>query len=245
MRRNVEHPVVAVAVGDTVRWIIGDPERGSGETKRIHILLKPTAPALSTNLVINTDRRTYHLELHSDQKTYMASVSWAYPEDQLIALRGQNAKAEAMAPVASGVNIGALNFRYSLQGDNPPWRPLRAFDDGSHVFIEFPKDFASSEAPPLFSVVIPVYNRAERLHQVIGQAEGVVAVVVVEAERRMQPGGAQGAGHPRSLDAFGRACRVPDTLYNLLVAGALSSAFIPVFSSYLAKEREDEAWHVA
>jgi type IV secretion system protein VirB9 len=29
-----------------------------------------------TNLVINTDRRTYHMELRSGEKTYMASVSW-------------------------------------------------------------------------------------------------------------------------------------------------------------------------
>jgi hypothetical protein len=35
-------------------------------------------------------RRTYHLELHSDERTYMASVFWTYPEDQLIALRRQN-----------------------------------------------------------------------------------------------------------------------------------------------------------
>ena len=48
-------PVVA---GDTVRWIIGDTESGAGATKRIHILVKPTRPELTSNLVINTDRRT-------------------------------------------------------------------------------------------------------------------------------------------------------------------------------------------
>ena len=80
-----------VAAGDTVRWIIGDTESGAGASKRIHILLKPTAPNLTTNLVINTDRRTYHLELRSVETTYMASVSWAYPQDQLIALRHANA----------------------------------------------------------------------------------------------------------------------------------------------------------
>src|SRR6185503_6139032 len=37
----------------------------------------------------------------------------------------------------------------------------------------------------------------------------------------------------------------PDALFNLVVAGALASAFIPVFAGYLAKENEDEAWHVA
>ena len=88
-----------VAAGDTVRWIIGDTESGTGEAKRIHILVKPTRPDLQTNLVINTDRRTYLLELRSTEKTYMASVSWQYPQDQLIALRRQNAAAVAAQPV--------------------------------------------------------------------------------------------------------------------------------------------------
>ena len=64
-----------VAAGDTVRWIIGDTESGTGQTKRVHIEVKPTRPDLVTNLVINTDRRTYHLELRSTEQAYMASVS--------------------------------------------------------------------------------------------------------------------------------------------------------------------------
>lgn len=46
-------------------------------------------------------------------------------------------------------------------------------------------------------------------------------------------------------DAYIAAFSIPDLLYNLLVGGALSSAFIPVFSSYLAKGEEEEAWKVA
>lgn len=141
-----------VAAGDTVRWVIGDTESGTGATRRIHILLKPTQPDIATNLVINTDRRTYHLELRADAKTYMASVSWAYPQDQLIALRTRNAAAEAAAPVASGVDVGDLNFRYRVEGDNTAWRPLRAFDDGKQVFIEFPSGIAQGEMPPLWVV---------------------------------------------------------------------------------------------
>jgi type IV secretion system protein TrbG len=141
-----------VAAGDTVRWIIGDTESGAGPTKRIHILVKPTRPDLVTNLVIDTDRRTYHLELRSDTKTYMAAVSWIYPEDQLVALRQQNAAAAAAAPVAAGVDINALNFRYRIEGDTPPWRPVRAFDDGQKVFIEFPSGIAQGEMPPLWVI---------------------------------------------------------------------------------------------
>jgi type IV secretion system protein VirB9 len=141
-----------VAAGDTVRWIIGDTESGAGAGKRVHILVKPTRPDLFTNLVINTDRRTYHLELRSDDKTYMASVSWAYAQDQLIALRQQESAADAAAPIATGVDINALNFRYRIEGSPAAWRPLRAFDDGRQVFIEFPSGIAQGEMPPLWVI---------------------------------------------------------------------------------------------
>lgn len=141
-----------VAAGDTVRWIIGDTVSGVGPTARVHILVKPTRPDLTTNLVINTDRRTYHLELRATRATWMASVSWTYPADRLIALRRSNAAVQAAAPVATGVDIAALNFRYRIEGDSPPWRPLRAFDDGRQVFIEFPAGIGQGELPPLFIV---------------------------------------------------------------------------------------------
>lgn len=141
-----------VAAGDTVRWIIGDTESGAGATKKVHILVKPTRPDLVTNLVINTDRRTYLLELRSTEQTYMASVSWQYPEDQLIALRRQNAAAATAAPIDAGIDVSRLRFRYQITGDTPPWRPLSAFDDGSKVYIEMPRGLGQGEAPPLFVI---------------------------------------------------------------------------------------------
>ncbi|MCE4545051.1 P-type conjugative transfer protein TrbG [Caballeronia sp. PC1] len=139
-----------VAAGDTVRWIIGDTVSGSGATARVHILVKPTRPDLFTNLIINTSRRTYHLELRATASTYMASVSWTYPQDALIALRGANAAAASAAPVASGLDLAALNFRYRIEGDRVAWRPARAFDDGRQVFVEFPAGISQGEMPPLF-----------------------------------------------------------------------------------------------
>tara|TARA_R110002072_G_scaffold19100_29_gene71194 strand:- start:3846 stop:4874 length:1029 start_codon:yes stop_codon:yes gene_type:complete len=141
-----------IAAGDTARWIIGDTESGSGDSRRIHILVKPTRPDLTTNLVINTDRRTYHLELRATPQAYMASVSWQYPEDDLIALRRQNAHAEAAMPIGRNVDLTNVNFRYRITGDRAPWRPRRAFDDGRQVFIEFPRGIGQGEMPPLFVI---------------------------------------------------------------------------------------------
>lgn len=144
--------LVAVAAGDTVRWIIGDTTSGRGADKRTHILVKPASAGLSTNLVITTDRRSYHLRFASTEKTAMVALSWAYPHDALIALRRDAARVEAVTPVASGLAIDSMRFDYLIKGDRPAWRPLRAFDDGRQTFIEFPASLAVGEAPPLFVV---------------------------------------------------------------------------------------------
>jgi type IV secretion system protein VirB9 len=116
--------------------------------------VKPVAPGLKTNLVIATDRRAYHLELESTERTYMAAVSWHYPHDQLIALQRKNKEAAAASGqvIDSGLSLDRLHFRYEITGDTPPWRPVRAFDDTSKVYIEFPRRIDQGEAPPLFVV---------------------------------------------------------------------------------------------
>jgi P-type conjugative transfer protein TrbG len=172
-----------VAAGDTVRWIIGDTVSGSGATTRVHILVKPTRPDLVTNLIINTDRRTYHLEMRSSEETYMASVSWAYPQDQLIALQQQNAMADDAAPIAAGIDINALNFRYRIEGDDPAWRPVRAFDDGRQVFIEFPPGIGEGEMPPLW--VIGAEGGAELVNYRVRGNNMIVDRLFAAAELRL------------------------------------------------------------
>jgi type IV secretion system protein VirB9 len=144
--------LVAVSAGDTVRWIIGDTTSGAGDAARVHVLVKPFAPGLVTNMVITTDRRAYHLALESTDATAMAAISWTYPQDRLVALRGQNVRAEQTRPVAENVALTNLRFRYEISGDSPPWRPVRAWDDGTKVYIEFPGRLDQGEAPPLFVV---------------------------------------------------------------------------------------------
>ncbi|MBU7588451.1 MAG: P-type conjugative transfer protein TrbG [Sphingopyxis terrae] len=193
-----------VAAGDTVRWIIGDTISGSGPTARVHILVKPTRPDLTTNLVINTDRRTYHLELRATSATYMASVSWTYPQDALIALQDRNAAAAAAASVASGIDLPMLNFRYRIDGDRAPWRPARAFDDGRQVFIEFPAGISQGEMPPLF--VTGAAGDAELVNYRVQGRYMVVDRLFAAAELRL--GDPRGAQRVRIVRTDGRELRL-------------------------------------
>ena len=146
--------LLAVASGDTARWVIGDTTSGGsesgGEAKRTHVLVKPFSAGLVTNLVITTDRRTYHVRLVSTGKTAISSVHWTYPKDELLALQRRTEAAQAAAPVANGLAVEQLHFNYAISGDRPGWRPLRAFDDGERTYVEFPPSLSQGDAPPLF-----------------------------------------------------------------------------------------------
>ncbi|MDO8252234.1 MAG: P-type conjugative transfer protein TrbG [Rhodoferax sp.] len=144
--------LVTVSAGDTVRWIVGDTASGAGASLRVNVLVKPTRTGLKTNLVITTNRRMYLLELSSTPQAWMASVSWDYPKDRMLALQKQAQMAQAAAPVDSGLSLEQIRFRYAITGDSPPWKPLRAFDDGQRVYIQFPGGIAQGELPPLFVI---------------------------------------------------------------------------------------------
>jgi len=125
--------LVTVAAGDTVRWIVGDTSSGTGEALRV-------------------SRRTYLIELTSTERAWMASVSWEYPKDRMLALQRQAQAAQVSAPVDTGLSLERIRFRYAISGSTPPWKPLRAFDDGEKVYIQFPPGIAQGELPPLFVI---------------------------------------------------------------------------------------------
>jgi type IV secretion system protein VirB9 len=132
-----------LAVGDSVRWIVGDTESGNGDTRSVHIIVKPTRSAIETNLVVNTDRRTYLIELRSREKPYMPSVAWFYPEDR-------SSGSKMLPPTPMIPDVSQRRYRYVIEGDSPPWRPVTAYDDGHKAYIEFSPGIVQGEMPPLF-----------------------------------------------------------------------------------------------
>ncbi|WP_316172244.1 P-type conjugative transfer protein TrbG [Bradyrhizobium sp. SZCCHNRI3037] len=132
-----------IAAGDTVRWVVGDTESGAGETRRVHILVKPTRATIDTNLVVNTDRRTYLIELRAREKPYMPAVAWYYPD-----ANAARAAVVALTPVLPDPT--QRRFRYRVEGDDPPWRPVSVYDDGRKVYVEFSPGIVQGEMPPLF-----------------------------------------------------------------------------------------------
>ncbi len=141
--------LVNYALGDTARWVVGDVTDGN----QTRLLVKPVKAGLSTNLVITTDKRVYVVQAESHKRDiYNAVIAWTYPLDdiskQVEVIEAVNK--EYADTIVIGVPIDQLNFDYAIKGDQARWRPIRAFDDGAKVYIEFPKDLGANEAPPLF-----------------------------------------------------------------------------------------------
>jgi type IV secretion system protein VirB9 len=175
--------LIAISAGDTTRWIIGNTHSGAGPESRVHVLVKPQVAGLKTNLVITTDRRTYHIQMTSTTATAMAGLSWRYPQNELIAIEVASQKAEVTSPTAEGIALDKLRFGYTITGDRPAWRPLRAFDDGEKVYIEFPASLSTTEAPPLF--VIGKGGKAELTNYTVRRNYYIVDGLFEVAELRL------------------------------------------------------------
>ena len=142
------------AGGDTRRWKVGRGISKVNGVRTEHVLVKTTRPGLQSTLTINTDRRTYHLELHSYKETYMAAISWNYPGDDLIAFEQQLLEEEREDKIITDtqINLKDYNGNYDIEVEDgdPEWVPSKVFDDGRKTFIQFPKALSTSEAPALF-----------------------------------------------------------------------------------------------
>ena len=137
-----------IAAGDTARWVIGDTISGEGEMTRVHVMLKPTEAGLATNLIINTDRRTYHLDLRSSSQAWDSHVAWRYRVVPPVPPPTPPLRAHPSAEDA----VTRLNFGYLIKGPRVAWRPMRVFDDGARTYVEFPPTIVMSDLPPLFAM---------------------------------------------------------------------------------------------
>jgi len=153
--------ITDVAMGDTERWMATPASSGDPRNPVPHLAVKPQAPGIATNLTIYTTKHVYHLLLRSRGRA-MQEVEFYYPDEVLAAMKEADAAAakdgtagdppgddNASAVKIAAIDPGQLNFSYKIDGANVPFRPVRAFDDGSHVYIQMAPGMKTSDAPAL------------------------------------------------------------------------------------------------
>ena len=142
--------VYSMGAGDHVRWNIDHGSTGPGGNTT-YITIVPTDYDLTTNLVISTDRRMYHMTLDSPPKkrgqisanpieSYTRHVKFYYPAKHHVAV---NAAAQLENQENTGTEVRAslenVNYDYSWHIENAfPWQPLAVFDDGERVYLRMP-----------------------------------------------------------------------------------------------------------
>ncbi len=156
-----EH-IISVAAGDTLRWQVSKTYSGAGLKSYEHLLIKPIDSGLTNSLVVTTDLRTYHLQLHSTDSAYMASVNWNYPESEDFVRRYQSASPDDQSSnVSQALSLSGLDFNYQanlLSGkESPTWMPWMVFNDGNKTYIQFPPHMQI--APTLFIGPDPAHAR--------------------------------------------------------------------------------------
>lgn len=153
--------ITDVALGDTERWMATPAASGDPRNAVPHLAVKPQIPGIETNLTIYTTKHIYHVLLRSRGHA-MQEVEFYYPDELIAAMKdadsaAANANKEAVDPPGesndsvkvAAVDPAQINFAYTVAGPNVPWKPVRAFDDGSHVYVQMPAGMKSSEAPAL------------------------------------------------------------------------------------------------
>src|SRR5436305_4895656 len=144
------------ATGDSKDWFVQSFTAGPRETP--HVILKPQHYDLATNLIVATNRRTYHFHLvspseavaHAKSFHYDRLVSFSYPaatlQHLLSGLEPRAAASPAPAP-AGCADPTCWSYRYRVSAGR--FAPLRVLDDGAHVYIQS----SSRETPALFEVL--------------------------------------------------------------------------------------------
>ena len=146
-----------VILGDQANWTWeGADSIENGKTVN-HVVVQPRDNDVESNLIITTDRRTYHIKLYAPKTegVYLNRVGFYYPE-QLVASwdakMGQamqaKAKEEESNAMPASVAPDKLAFDYRIDGD-ADFRPIRVFNDGEQTYIAMSEEVRRGEYPTL------------------------------------------------------------------------------------------------
>lgn len=147
--------VNSIHLGDAARWTIEPAITGFSDSEVQHLIIKPLDVGLNTSLIVTTNRRTYHLKLHSTRNDFMPRVTFTYTEEAIkkwdeAKSRSEQEHNQKVIP-ETGEYLGNLNFHYKIDG-NGSWKPLRVYNDGRKTILEMPPTMSQTDAPTLLVV---------------------------------------------------------------------------------------------
>lgn len=161
--------IVSLSLGDTVRWLASQSTAGDKPV----VVVKPTQAAISTNMVVTTDKgRVYYMHLVADKERYVPIVTFYDPaamtrveQDAIAAAEAARAAAEMKAKALAekrdqevissfkpGFDPAALDFSYRCKGNDDDILPSRVFASDTHTYLQMPAGMTAKDAPAVFSM---------------------------------------------------------------------------------------------
>jgi type IV secretion system protein VirB9 len=144
---NPDEEIIYTAGGDTARWVIDVGKTGSSEGERQIVAVKPFLAGIKTNLVVNTNKRSYNFFLHAANDWYNPEVRFLYPQDEK--MKFQNKAATTLGQTTK-VSLDKLNYEYKWNNKRIFFAPKQVFDDGEKTFIILREAVKTREIPVVY-----------------------------------------------------------------------------------------------
>lgn len=144
-----------VILADSVNWTWAGAESVERGKVVAHIVFQPKDRDLECNVIITTDRRTYHIKLYSPkvEGAYLNRAGFYYPSELVSSWADKMGTASVAAAKEEGLNVmpvavapQKLAFDYRVEGD-AEFKPIRVFNDGERVYMEMPDNLRTGENP--------------------------------------------------------------------------------------------------
>lgn len=140
--------IVYVGGGDTVRWRVDTSTVGNEYENYCHLYIKPLADNITTDFIINTNKRVYRLIVVSAGR-YNPVVRWIY--------KGGDNTGAAVRRVEDSTNFASLNpadldFNYKIDKPKLAWAPASVFRTNNKTYIKMKPDIEHFELPAVFVI---------------------------------------------------------------------------------------------
>ncbi len=135
--RQKNEKILYVGGGDTVRWRVDTSTVGNTYESYCHIYVKPLANGITTDFIINTDKRVYRLFMVSAGH-YNPVVKWIYSGNKDGAISN-----EKQGMGYAGFNPAELDFDFKIDDNDKPWAPQSVFRSETKTYIRMKPDIVN------------------------------------------------------------------------------------------------------
>lgn len=182
-----------VILGDGVNWTWDAADSIENGLAVQHVVFQPRDSNVESNVIITTDRRTYHIKLYApkEEGVYLNRVGFYYPQE-LVASWASKMGAEAKVQAKEeSMNVTAyvdplkMDRGYRIEG-KADFQPVVVFNDGQRVYMEMPDSLRSGDHPTLHllddkdRVMVVNYRRHE--DETTGKVHYIVDTLFSRAE---------------------------------------------------------------